>query len=575
MIILRILKDTAVNVALCGLIIGCSNGFRATTSSPTLPGSQDQPAISPDQARPSENDKNSIDTESQPSEVTEVEQFAIFERTFQHSGTYTNPYQDVTALATFTNSNGKTVTIPLFWNGNQEWKVRFSPDVEGIWRWSIDSNDSGLDGQSGSLTTVASTSNGGIRVNPAFPYHFEYQDGTPFWLLGDTHWHAFGVDQPETLNRTTFEQYIDIRASQGFNFIHANVLDPGQNEGGSAFHNLASEEVNPEFWQEVDARIEYMNQKGITAMLFLTWSHKESGWRKFLPWGDPDADWRQFPSQEARLRYAQFLTARYSAYNVAFSVSGEWDEFGSQDMYQAIAQMIETTDPHDRLITIHPGGRASVEEFANEPWMSFGDYQQNYETLHSKILEAREHNKPVINSEYAYYLRDQNEDGEVDKPNSSTLEEIRHASWDIVMAGGYFVTGWGTTYFGGGRDPGPFNPTDPRNADWEEDVQHIRKLFTELDWWKLEPHPELLSGAGTHYALAEIGKQYVVYTRGSNEALELSLGNRDIRTYQVRLFDPRTGIYTSLANYRGNTAIRLEPPDNQDWLFLITDDSNR
>lgn len=114
--------------------------------------------------------------------------------------------------------------------------------------------------------------------------------------------------------------------------------------------------------------------------------------------------------------------------------------------------------------------------------MSFGDFQQRYTDLHQGILSARVYDKPVINAEYAYYLRDMDGDGIVDKPNSATLEQIRHATWDIAMAGGYFVTAWGTTYWNGFRDPGPFNPDDPRNDDWEKDVQHIRELFTSVPW---------------------------------------------------------------------------------------------
>jgi hypothetical protein len=297
-----------------------------------------------------------------------------------------------------------------------------------------------------------------------------------------------------------------------------------------------------------------MNSKGITAGLMLAWAN-----------GVPS--WESFSSDTARLRYARYAVARYSAYNLVFIVSGEWDESGTKDMYLAIGNEIKSNDPHHRMIAIHSTG--SVEEFATETWMSFGDYQQLYTSLHANILNARDHNKPVVNSEYAYYLRDQDGDGIVDKPNSATLIDIRNATYDIIMAGGYFVTGWGTTYMGGSRDPGPFNPDDPRNDEWEEDVQHIRTLFTGLKWWKLRPNDGLLSGPGIHYCLAEIGKQYLAYVRDSSGAISLSLGGAAAATYSVRRFDPRTGAYSFLFNYSGSGPVTLSPPDSQDWVFVL------
>jgi hypothetical protein len=292
-----------------------------------------------------------------------------------------------------------------------------------------------------------------------------------------------------------------------------------------------------------------------------------------LAWGKDGyvGDWQNFPNDDARLRYARYVAARYSAYNVAFNVAGEWNEFGNKEMYQAIGKEIDRNDPHNRMIAIHPGGTRSVQEFAQENWMSFGDYQQNYTNLYSKIATARKYNKPVVNSEYAYYLRDKNNDGFVEKPNSATLEEIRHATWDIVMAGGYFVTGWGSTYFSGKRNPGLFEVDAPQNDDWEEDVQHIRQFFIELEWWKLEPDNELVTGSGTHYALAESGKQYVIYVRGGNGNLSLSLKGTKSTNYNVQLFDPRLGTYTAIADYIGTNSIILEPPDEQDWVFLLTE----
>src|SRR5262249_20882067 len=117
--------------------------------------------------------------------------FDLFERAFTQRGSYRNPYVEVTATATFVEPGGRERSIPLFWDGGTQWKVRFSPDAVGTWRWSVRSSDAGLDGAQGSFACVASANHGGIRAMDGYPYHFQYQDGTPYWLSGDTQWEAF------------------------------------------------------------------------------------------------------------------------------------------------------------------------------------------------------------------------------------------------------------------------------------------------------------------------------------------------------------------------------------------------
>ena len=482
----------------------------------------------------------------------EVGQYDIFEQSFSDAGSYSNPYTQVTATATFTGPNNQTASIPLFWDGGDSWKFRFAPDTQGEWSWTIDSNDNGLDGESGSFDVVASNNTGGIEAKPDAPYYFQYQDGTPFYFFGDTNWRLGQTLSSEDLDHDTALDYLDIRASQGFNYIHTNFgYDP--NEGGELWDGTEGRDLNPGFFQELDRRIEYMNDLGITTGYMLEWAQ---GWKN------------DFSSQADRLQYAEYVTARYSAHNVVFIVSGEYNETLSADVYSEIGQTIDATDPHDRMITIH--ATRSVERFASESWMDFGDYQQQYSNLHQEILDSRDHDKPVVNSEYAYYLRDANGDGDVDKPNSNTLEEIRDASYDIVMAGGHLVTGWGTTYFGGYRDPGPFNPDDPRNDDWEEDVQHVKTLLTDREWWKLEPHDELIGGPGTEYLLADIGEEYVAYVRGNSGNYSLDLDTTSVETYDIQRFDPREGTYTDLGTHTGNGTFTFSPPDSQDWVYILS-----
>jgi hypothetical protein len=76
-----------------------------------------------------------------------------FEQTFSSTADYPNPVQDVQFSVRYTSPSGDTITLPGFWDGGSTWRIRFSPDETGLWRYSTtcsNPNDSGLHDQSGS-----------------------------------------------------------------------------------------------------------------------------------------------------------------------------------------------------------------------------------------------------------------------------------------------------------------------------------------------------------------------------------------------------------------------------------------
>jgi hypothetical protein len=170
----------------------------------------------------------------------EVPRFAPFEQTFHHTGNYENPYVQLEPAALLTGPRGDARKAPLFWDGDTAWKLRFAPDTCGTWKWSVGSSDPGLNGRSGSFRVVDSDRPGGLRPIKNRPHHFQRQDGTPFWFMGDTGWALYTDSEPEKHNRRAVEKYVDTRARQGFNVIHSMLLSEAGwgNRGGDAFFDL-------------------------------------------------------------------------------------------------------------------------------------------------------------------------------------------------------------------------------------------------------------------------------------------------------------------------------------------------
>lgn len=505
----------------------------------------------------------------------DVPRFGVFEASFTQAGAAKQPYKELSALATLRRPDGKEWTIPLFWDGQAVWKLRVAPDLVGDWSYSIRSADAGLDQMSGRFRCVDSNRHGSIRPMRGHPLHFEYEDGTPFFFFGDTAWRVFQTDRPEKLDRTSALHHVDVRAAQGFNYLHTELagtggLDSGGNEGGQMLLDPGKEVINPAFFQELDLRLRHINDKGLTCGIVLLYAR-----------GDPS--WKSLPDEEARLRFARYVVARYSAFDVVFHVTGEYHYMAKESkVFPPIGREIRKTDPHGRMVGIHPGPTGlgvGCEEFARDDWMNFAEYSQTYfqtdwkreatdterDALRKFILAARKHNKPVVAAEYAYYLRDQDYDGIVDKPHSHTRNSFRRASWVIVMGGGYFVTGFGTTYYGGRREVGPFFVDNPKHKEAVADLDHLHKFFTALQWWMLEPRDDrLMADDGYAYCLADAGKTAVIYACSCHGA-KLTL---DAGDYTVSRYDPRTGECCPLPAATGG-AVRLIPPDTQDWIFLI------
>lgn len=524
------------------------------------------------------------------SQLPTAEKFGVFEIAFKSIGTYENPYMDLSADAEITRPDGSLWKIPLFWDGDKIWKLRTSPDMEGNWSYKINSTDKGLKGKSGKFICNPSTLRGSIQPIQGFPHHFQYQNGEKMWFMGETAWALLNDNEEEKLDRTAFEHFVKTRASQGFNAVHAMMLSEAGwgNSGGMPFLSMEKQILNPGYWQEIDSRIAFANQQGLVIGLVIAWGDKN----KNVPF-----PWRLFPDIDARKHYARYIAARYSAYNVYFLVSGEWhgevrtragDEAEIRKEFVAIGKALDESEPHSRMIGIHPmTSNGSVREFNKASWMSFGDYQQNYSSLHSRMLESMVFVKPVVNSEYGYHLRDQNGDGVPDKDNSTSLESIRNASWDIVMAGGYFVTGFGTTYFGGFRDPGPFDVDAVRNDEWELQIGFIKQFFSGLEYWKLTSHDDLLTSkpsrgkdekqlnklappSSTYWLLADPGRQYLIYVRGLAGPVVLTTGFETSQKYNARFFNPRTGEVTKTPEaYEIKEKFIWSPPDKKDWVLYL------
>ena len=124
---------------------------------------------------------------------TELPRYESLEMTLTVSAEYDNPYdaREVTLDGLFTDPDGTEMLVPGFWDGEDAWRIRFTPSQVGEWQYQLTVTDK--HGTSpptkGTITATASDLHGWLQpgdwVNPAYSGHYlVHHDGTPFYGVG-------------------------------------------------------------------------------------------------------------------------------------------------------------------------------------------------------------------------------------------------------------------------------------------------------------------------------------------------------------------------------------------------------
>ncbi|MHB1484242.1 MAG: DUF5060 domain-containing protein [Saccharofermentanales bacterium] len=310
----------------------------------------------------------SANTDIFPNAAT-VEQWKINEISFNAAKTYTNPYKDIYADVKFTNGS-TSITMPMFWDGGNVWKVRFAPPKTGIWTWEVvNANaaaraDTGItsaaagggsspQGRSFNCIKPASTekrklfTHGFVNVakNPANPSanntYMAYADGTPFFWSSyipinveykNDFWHN---DMPgANPNKGQFQMSIDKAASGKYNVVKFLFLDwftPFSNpdktdpwypfyqpvfggEDPTRFNSLSQYAVDM-MKKEVDSRMDYMASKDMIIELESCYADKI--------FTDRNKDGVCEDYLQAYKDWYRYLYARYGAYPMTLSLGYE------------------------------------------------------------------------------------------------------------------------------------------------------------------------------------------------------------------------------------------------------------
>lgn len=363
-----------------------------------------------------------------------VEQWGVYEVTLK-GPTNGNPFLDVAFSARFTQGTNSSHAAG-FYDGDGKYRVRFSPEKQGAWKYETVSSASELNGKTGEFMVTKPSADNHGPVQVANTYHFAYADGTPYKQIGTTCY--VWTWQPEELQ----EQTLKTLAASPFNKIrfcvfpkryswntNEPILYPFESKDGlTTFTNWDFARFNVKYFQHLERRVADLEKLGIEADIIL-----------FHPYDTGHWGFDRMPSAVDD-RYLRYVVARLSAFrNVWWSLANEWDfmKLKKESDFVRFGEIISTNDPYHRLLSIHNG---SIIFNHNLPWITHASIQNGFAVEEPGRAELYRdvYRKPIVYDEVKYEGNIESRWGQL------SAEEMVERFWNATVAGTY--CGHGETF---------------------------------------------------------------------------------------------------------------------------------
>ncbi len=457
-------------------------------------------------------------------------------------------------------------------------RMRFMPAAPGSYTFAVVFTQGELTKTfRGEFQATASKRRGPIRVDAQYPWHFVWEGTgehyffngtTAYWLLGwkDDRTVQYSLERLHRLKvnrlRVTLagrtNVYYGEPVMQSENFTMDLAAWPARDTHDFLHPDFDYTRFNLEYWRRFESMLQFARDRDMIISIVLDMNDSR------VHTGAGSEDERHF------LRYA---VARFAAYsNITWDLGDDLERFRDDAWTHDTGTFLVQLDPYHHLATSHPvdvvvDGK-SVHQDRGSAWFGFTSYQEWSKNQHALMLQSRKFQEaagriiPQTNEEYGY--EDHYPLWAI--PGQESADSLRRVVWEIVMAGGYQTAGetarrgtnvWPDT--GGGW----INGRGDDSMTMFLGFGHVVDYMTSFDWWKTNPHDELVDHG--NYCLADPGHDYAVYLpQGGRFTLQLQPG-----VYSVEWFSPLTGERISGQDASGPSWSSPAPPDAKEWAVIL------
>lgn len=425
----------------------------------------------------------------------------------------------------------------------------------------------------------------------------QYDDGTPFFYLGDTAWELF-----HRLNKEEAKLYLEDRARKGFTVIQAVAL--AELDGikvPNAYGYLPFENNNPEkplikegpdndYWDQVDYVVQKANELGLYIGFLPTWGRY---------WHDNNPI---FNTRNAEI-YGEFLGKRYKDAQIIWILGGDRniENEKQKEIIRAMAKGLSKGDKGAHLRTFHPtGGRGSAQFFHSDKWLDFNMRQNGHEVEYARYSQLSEDykrtpTKPVLDGEPLY--EDHPVAFQANRRGHSITSDIRRAFyWDLFN--GAFGHTYGHHSIWQMYNPDKSHPVNNPLMPWYEAIHQpgaeqmiygrllieSRPFFTRIPATEKIIVPDKVKtsipGEGLYRFAATCDQEgtyamiYAPVGRKFTVRMSALKGNK----IKAWWYNPRTGKATSAgihSNKGEKTFISPNPGEMIDWILVLDDISKK
>ncbi|PYV03853.1 MAG: hypothetical protein DMG10_09940 [Acidobacteria bacterium] len=502
-----------------------------------------------------------------------------------------NPFTDATLRGSFGKVNGADRTAVEGFCDSADggvFRIRFMPSSPGDYTCSIAYRQGSFETNStGTFKASEGHRRGPIRVDPKYPWHFIWEGtGEHYFFNGTTAFWLAGWKEDRVINYC-IERLSGLKINRirvllagaanifwgepvmtGDNFTY--FLRPWLAQAPNSFDHPSIDftRFNVPYWQKWERMLRFARERNMIVSVIQDIStHK----------AQPAA------GSEDERRYLRYAAARLGAFsNITWDLGDDLDSFRDEKWAHETGTLLESWDPYKHLASSHPVHRENQDRSSD--WFGFTSIQNWSRRQHELMLEERQiqiktgRTIPQTNEEYGY---EDHYPHWAPAPDGESAETLRRVAWDIAMAGAYGTAGEssrrGTNIWpdaGGGWINGRGDDTMIMLKGYE----HMVDFFTSFEWWKTEPHDELVSNGA--YCLAKPGEIYAVYLPvrpicGNAEAFEHQKVCGEITlklepgTYEARWFSAYTGEIIPLPPVEGRVWTLPKTPGWLDWALLL------
>lgn len=493
--------------------------------------------------------------------------------------------------ATFIHESGARIeNVPGFYDGDDRYVIRFSPDRPGKWTARTCSEEAALDGRELPALQCTQTErmlSGMPRIDSDNSRRFVLDDGTPYIPLGFVCDWLFAYHQrhPEDCARQ-----LDRLAARGFNTIEINVYAhtgfASSTDGRGIGEYPACDEhvyappdlyvfggsnekpdhrvLNVEFFRKFDRLMELLEERRMVAHVMFQAQNKRVNWPVRRSMEDD--------------RYWTYVTARYQGFrNLIWDIGKECGhlrtEFGDHSYTIDRIALVRCADAHGHLVTAHDtdwksDGGVTVadrhcDHVSDQPHLGDADAYHREALAKQRLLDV-----PYVVVEYGY------EEG-VERLKTymggtcADWQTILVWTWSIYASGAYAYyyynnTAWDLIKF------------DPEPPGWSR-YTFLRDFLASIPYNEMAPADEFTNRG---FCLAKPGAAYFVFLpeggdvelnlvdlRGADYVTDSSIEGVQVTwldictgqslTHAITSADFRTALTNPLAHPEAPCAIRI------------------